>query len=239
MDAATVSRATVHRARATKGKQVGLTEVPTARERVLVAAAEAFMERGYSGTSIDDIADCMRATKGAVYHHFTSKSDVYFAVQERAIRRIDSIVRPIFDSALPLDMKLVAMAHAHASAIFSDFPAAKVGVQGLERSLMQSTGVAERRRFNTILRQRRAYEAMFSKVIRLGIEEGIFAGRPIEVIVNGLLGALNWTTTWFDRTRRKSPAELDQLAASLAAYAVRGVLAHQTPPVSSSSPKKN
>ena len=52
--------------------------------RALVDAARAlFAERGYASTSIDDVADAARVTKGAVYHHFKGKTDLFEAVCER------------------------------------------------------------------------------------------------------------------------------------------------------------
>ena len=53
------------------------------REALLEAARELFAEGGYAGTGIDDIAQRARVTRGALYHHFDSKQDVFRAVVER------------------------------------------------------------------------------------------------------------------------------------------------------------
>ena len=52
---------------------------------VLAAARELFAEEGYAGTSLDAIAAAAGLTKGAVYHHFANKREVFRAVyvQER------------------------------------------------------------------------------------------------------------------------------------------------------------
>ena len=47
------------------------------RERFLDAAAEAFAERGFYGTSIAAIAESLPYTKQALLHHFGSKEKLY------------------------------------------------------------------------------------------------------------------------------------------------------------------
>ena len=53
------------------------------RRALVDAARTLFAERGYASTSIDDVADAARVTKGAVYHHFKGKTDLFEAVCER------------------------------------------------------------------------------------------------------------------------------------------------------------
>lgn len=51
------------------------------RRALIEAATELFAERGYADTSIDDVAGGARVTRGALYHHFSSKLDVFHAVR--------------------------------------------------------------------------------------------------------------------------------------------------------------
>lgn len=54
--------------------------VAATRGAILGAARASFGDRGYAATSIDDVAAAARVTKGAVYHHFSSKRDLFRAV---------------------------------------------------------------------------------------------------------------------------------------------------------------
>ena len=64
------------------------------RRAVLGAARALFGRNGYAQTSVDEIADAARVTKGAVYHHFANKQALFRAVyaqtgtdaQDRIIR---------------------------------------------------------------------------------------------------------------------------------------------------------
>jgi AcrR family transcriptional regulator len=46
------------------------------RERILSVANELFIEQGYEGTSLREIADRLGITKAALYYHFRSKDEI-------------------------------------------------------------------------------------------------------------------------------------------------------------------
>jgi len=50
---------------------------------IVTAAGELFTARGFDATSIDDIADRADVAKGAVYHHFKSKEQIFARVFEQ------------------------------------------------------------------------------------------------------------------------------------------------------------
>jgi TetR/AcrR family transcriptional repressor of nem operon len=63
-----------------------MTLAPTAtdrgsetRRRILEVAAEAFADRGYAGTSVNDVLKASRVTKGGFYFHFPSKEALALA----------------------------------------------------------------------------------------------------------------------------------------------------------------
>jgi AcrR family transcriptional regulator len=55
---------------------------------LLEAAEKRFTERGYVGTSIEDIVRAAGVTRGALYHHFESKAALFRAVFERQQQRL-------------------------------------------------------------------------------------------------------------------------------------------------------
>ncbi|MFD1824130.1 MULTISPECIES: TetR/AcrR family transcriptional regulator [Mumia] len=53
------------------------------REALLTTAAGLFAERGFAKTALSEVASAAQVTRGAVYHHFKDKQDLYRAVLER------------------------------------------------------------------------------------------------------------------------------------------------------------
>ncbi len=66
------------------------------RAQILEAATDHFVERGYADTSITDVLDSAGISRGALYHHFSSKEDLFATVFLRtstdAIRRASAAV---------------------------------------------------------------------------------------------------------------------------------------------------
>jgi len=53
------------------------------RERILDVALDLFIEQGFDGTSLRQIAENLGVTKAALYYHFTSKDDILLALHMR------------------------------------------------------------------------------------------------------------------------------------------------------------
>jgi AcrR family transcriptional regulator len=59
-----------------------LEAVPT-RTRILDVALDLFVEKGFDGTSLREIAERLGLTKAAIYYHFASKDDILMALHMR------------------------------------------------------------------------------------------------------------------------------------------------------------
>ncbi|MCJ7746204.1 MAG: TetR/AcrR family transcriptional regulator [Desulfobacterales bacterium] len=67
--------------------------------RILIQAMRIFLEKGYHGTSIDDITKAAGLTKGALYWHFGSKEDLLKRIVEEFERRfLDGLIQAVKDA---------------------------------------------------------------------------------------------------------------------------------------------
>ena len=60
-------------------------QVERNRAQLLSTARQAFLRRGYTGATLDALADEAGFTKGVVYSHFAGKSDLFLALLEQRI----------------------------------------------------------------------------------------------------------------------------------------------------------
>ena len=55
-------------------------------EKILEVSSKLFFEKGYENTSLQDIVNNLDGlTKGAVYHHFSSKDDILDAIEDKLL----------------------------------------------------------------------------------------------------------------------------------------------------------
>ncbi len=107
-------------------------ELTDARREVLDAAAACFMEQGFHATSIDVVARRINATKGRVYHHYQSKTDLFFDVHRLRMSMLFDAVEPAASTAGDPLQILATMMRAHALALLEHHTSKSVVVQGLQ-----------------------------------------------------------------------------------------------------------
>lgn len=67
---------------------------PTTAQRILDAAEDLFAEKGYSATSLGDVADRVGIRSPSLYNHFRNKEALYQAVLERLLEEFS---RPLLE----------------------------------------------------------------------------------------------------------------------------------------------
>jgi AcrR family transcriptional regulator len=186
------------------------SRVPDARERLIGFAAKLFRDKGYTGTSIRDIATRAKVEPSALYYHFSSKEALLEEVLDRSIAVLMRDVRGAI-AALPPEAdpreRIQAAIAAHLSSHLGH------GAFGLaSRRVVGQIPVALRRRHEAARAEYgELWQGLFSdaaqaQALRPGVQIG-----PARMF---LLGALNWTSEWFD-AGRKSPDELAAIFCNL------------------------
>ena len=62
------------------------------REQILSSAAQLFIEQGYYGLSMRQIAESVGVTKAALYYHFDDKEDLFLAILVRHLERLEVLI---------------------------------------------------------------------------------------------------------------------------------------------------
>ena len=67
--------------------------------KILDTAERMFIEKGYDKTSLQDIIQETGLSKGAIYHHFASKEDIFYSVCDRIGQRNAVILAKVRDDS--------------------------------------------------------------------------------------------------------------------------------------------
>ena len=150
------------------------------RGAIVKAARRIFGDRGFAATTMDDIAGGARVAKGAVYHHFKTKEELFGAVFDQVSRdlviEIDRIARAEKDV-------LAAMA-AGTEAYFA---ACAKGATG-QILLRDGPAVLGWERWREI--DAKHFGGKLPRAIEVAIENGLIARQPVEPLARLLLGAM-------------------------------------------------
>ena len=200
--------------------------VETTRRREIEAAASTlFHERGYSGTSVRDIARALDIQGASLYAHVTSKEEVLWSIVERTATRFEAAAdaATVGIDAADAPARLDALVRAHVGVVVEDVERASVFVHEW-RSL--ATG-----KRSSISRRRDAYEARFRSVIEQGVATSAFDAVDPIAAVAFILTALNGLVAWYQPSGRLRPADVADTYAALALGAVGGTaIARQESP---------
>lgn len=82
-------------------------------ERILAAAESLFAEHGFDAVSMSAIGEAAGVSKANVFHHFTSKNELYIAVLRNACRAAVQHLDNLSNDAAGLPVRLTQFAHAH------------------------------------------------------------------------------------------------------------------------------
>lgn len=205
-------------------RQVGTPEGDEKQLAILDAAASVFMKLGFSAASLDDISDNYGATKGIIYYHFRSKTALFFAVQRRAMELTRAAIEPGALSAGSARERLGQMAFSHTLLMMEHLDYLRVAAQGLELHLGGRTTEEERAEMKRITTLRDGNERLYLKVLEDGVASGEFREMDVRIAVKPLLGALNWTSRWYQPRKAETRTDRETIASEIARYAVHGLL---------------
>jgi AcrR family transcriptional regulator len=147
---------------------------------LVAAARELFAADGYAGTLLDDVVARAGVTKGALYHHFKGKRQLFEAVFEREQVRIARTVAAAYHAEPDRWSGL----HAGCRAYFEE--CLDPGVQRI--TLLDGPSVLGWERVREI--EDRHTVAGLRMGLETAVREGLIAPRPLEPLVQMLNGAM-------------------------------------------------
>ncbi|MFJ4770082.1 TetR/AcrR family transcriptional regulator [Streptomyces uncialis] len=180
------------------------------RAGILEHAARLFAEKGFAGTSFQDISDAVGLTRPAVYHYFSSKEQVLATlVEETSVSSADTLKTVRLREDLDASAKL----RSATAELVRDRANAPERFRMLDRT--ESALPAELATLH--LQARREVLAEMTALITDGIVAGEFRETDERLAALSVLGMANWVAWWY---RPSSSETVEDVARTLAESAV-------------------
>ena len=169
------------------------------REAIVEKAAALFARRGFLGASMSDLASACETSKSLLYHYYSSKEDLLFAVMLSHVDQLVDDVAEVMRLEVAPDERFSALIHAFMNHYVGAVDRQKVLLNELENLPLKERGVIVSKQRSVIDNLQHLLRDMFGGAT--GAEERV---RTMLV-----LGMINWTHTWFDPS---GPISTDTLA---------------------------
>jgi len=176
------------------------------RETILARAAELFARRGYTATSMNEVAEACGVSKPALYHYVRDKHQLLVEIAEAHVARLLALVAEVDAAAPSPEQRLRRLIDA--------FLSAYAGSQAEHRVLTEDVrflAPAERKR---VLGGQRRVVAAFADAIA-AIRPEMAAAKLQKPLAMLLFGMMNWMFTWLQPKGELSHADLAPVVADL------------------------
>lgn len=166
------------------------------RRRIVDAAAQVLVRRGYAGTRLSDVADVAQVQAPAIYYYFSSRDDLIDEAVKVGLDRASALLTEALDDAAGLPaverIRVAVAAHLNTLLTHSDHAAAAI------RTVPQMPEQMRQRH----RRAQRAYLDLWRDLLTEARAEGDLdpALEPRTALMV-VIGALNWTAEWWDPSR--------------------------------------
>ncbi len=170
------------------------------RSAVLQMAARCFLDRGFTGTKLSDVADALNITKPALYHYFPSKEAI-----------LDECYRLGLELIEGHSMRIAASNGSGLDKVRDFIIAYTTEVATVEYGMCLGRlddGALSPQTRKRVRSSKRRVDRRLRAFIAEGIADGSIAPGDPKLHSFAIAGALNWIAHWYQADGELKPAEI-------------------------------
>ncbi len=173
---------------------------------ILAGAAQLFAARGYSATSMNEVAQACGMSKPSLYHYFRDKYALLVTISEEHVSLLETVVGDVLAQQLAPKARLYLL--------IQRFVEEYAGAQHAHRVLTEdSRFLNEEDRERIMSRERRIVSAFATVITELRPELSAPAlAKPLSML---LFGMINWMFTWLKEDGKLSYEAMAPIVADL------------------------
>lgn len=170
------------------------------KQQIEFTATSLFKSKGFSATSMRDLANALGIEAASIYSHIKSKEEI---LQRVCFRMANEFFEALDTAGTPeatATEKLRRAIQAHVEVLTQNTAASAVFLHEW-RHLSEPF-------HDTFLALRDKYEARFREIIRAGIQSAEFTVPDEKFAALTILSSLNWIHTWYKPEGKMTPTEI-------------------------------
>lgn len=176
-------------------------------ESVLRGAVKVFNERGYDGTSMEDLSRELGITKSAIYHHVSGKEELLRLAVSRALDGLFAVLDDISVMEAPAITRLEELTRRSVLLLASELPFVTLLLRVRGNTKAERQALARRRQFDAAVASLVA-EAQDEGDLRPDVDPG--------TISRLLYGMINSVVEWYRPRSGGTPGDLAEIIVGVA-----------------------
>jgi AcrR family transcriptional regulator len=180
-------------------------------DSLLAVVVTVFNERGYDGTSMEDLSAKLGIGKSSIYHHVDGKEDLLRMSLDRALDALFAVTEEPATTAGPAIDRLEQLVHRSVEVLIAELPYVTLLVRVRGNTPVELRALARRREFDRLV----------GDLVQEAAEQGDLRTDVDPAVISRLLfGTVNSLTEWYRPRRGISP---DEIAAAVVKVAFGGL----------------
>ena len=183
------------------------------KQRLLEVGIELIAAKGYTGTSIRDIANAHGTSISNIYHYFGSKEGLLVAILEYLSGKLLAGLRKEFEEAREPLEGLRRLVHNHLDLSVAFFDGAKIFLLDAEHFSAEGNRISRRIQVEVL--------DIYVEQLRRLREAGLIGDGNLKIMAFNILACINWQMRWF---RPAGPLAVEEVQREILEFVLYGVL---------------